>query len=205
MQGSGSRGASPREFTPALWDPIHHLGTEFAQGPLATIQNKMLEGMNILTEICGAPRVSPSDPELSAFLFGLANYLVDGSPLPTGRGRLFLQSVAASLYHAGRKGNDADPRSFYAHLLNRCTEYVQIYQRAHGERRPLYIVKRFLAGYGLGDPEDLDLAVSLRELIHPELERGVQLLAAAAEADLRRIRPSGERSFRLGRGELRLL
>ncbi len=186
MQDSADRrgfGAGS-DFMPAIWDPIHHLGAEFTRGVLANLEAKVLEAMGILREVCGAPRVEAGDPGLAAFCFVLTKSLVDGSPLPTDRARLFVQAVAATLYHGRRGGRDADPRSFYAYLVDRCREYAQVYHQRQGDRKLVYIVKHFLGGYGLGDPEDFDLAVSIQGLIQPDLGRGARILAAAAEQDL---------------------
>ncbi len=179
---------APPDFTPSFWDPMYLRGVEFASTVLASAEAKILEAFTALRRICGKPDFAAEDLEMAALGFGLARHALDGSHLPTDRAAVFAQAVAAALYHRRTRADGLGPRAFYAFLVASARGTDAVFRNQRGKNKPLYILRGFLERYGLGGPEDLDLAFALLRRLEPDLRRAAQFLRRTDEG------PAAERA-----------
>jgi hypothetical protein len=181
------REASPHrpasDFLPSLWDPIHLFGVEFASTVLASLENKIIEALAAHQDICGHPAFEEDDLEPAALAFALTRHALEGCLLPTDRANLFAQAVAATLHHRCSRQNGLDPRSFYDALLAATRDADALFRSHRGSSKPVYIVRSFLDHYGLGGPDDLDLAFALVRYLEPELRETMRFLERVCERE----------------------
>jgi len=182
------REAAPRrrpatDFLPSLWDPIHLLGVEFASTVLASLEDKVFEALSVLRDLCGHPQIQEDDAELAALAFALTRHALERCLLPTDRANLFAQAVASTLYHRRAPRRDLGPRSFYELLLASTRDADTLFRTNRGSSKPIYIVRSFLERYGLGGPDDLELAFALLRYLEPELRRTEAFMERACERE----------------------
>jgi len=184
---NSSRHAPPHrrptsDFLPSLWDPIHLHGVEFASTVLLSLESRVIYALASLRDICGSPDFEEDDLAVAALAFALTRHSLAGCLLPTDRADLFAQAVAATLYHRRRR-HDLDPRSFYDALLASTRDADALFRSRRGSSKPIYIVRNFLAHYGLGGADDLDLAFGLLRHLDRELRETMLFLERVCEGE----------------------
>ncbi len=162
------------DFDPVLWSAVHGTAADVFEAVCEPVIRAVLDALGAHRDLLGYPDLDPGDHELCGFAFALAAITLQRADGTRERYELMLQSVAAQLYRRYARQTVAGAPGFWTFLQSRLDV---LYRDPRVARRGYdigFLVQRFLSVYGMGGPDDQDLAVSIHRLIAPHLYRGLE-------------------------------
>lgn len=166
---------SPPHFDPAFWDPLYAVACEFTTAFWGPVRADVTEALAVLEELCGYGNLCQDHWAIDAFVFTLADSMMQGLGFPERRRLALLQLVANFAYHRSPEAHRLD-RAFYWTFLNDLVRKYLGTGMSEDRLKLSSIINEFLNHYRLGGEDNEDLVEGLNRLLIPRIRDGIAFL-----------------------------